>query len=302
MRIEKYQGVKEIKGSKKVKIVNMGHIVEVMAIDKCNFEGLPITKLSKDTYLVNETGEILDYKHTENRTQNKDNLRKTFKKIRHLINYNFKGNQNELTFTITYKENMTDTKKLYEDFRRFILRLKYKYSNIDYLSVVEPQARGAWHCHVLVKFNDLKKVYIPNKEIAEMWGHGFVKVKSIRKDVDNMGAYLSAYLGDVEVNDENMEYICHEYIGKRFELKEVEIEGQKKKFIKGGRLNLYPTGMNIYRKSKGIKYPPEEWIYYSQVKKIVGTATPNYSRVLNIIDDDNKEINSITYEQYNLKR
>ncbi|MGW7157742.1 rolling circle replication-associated protein, partial [Streptomyces sp. NPDC054887] len=62
---------------------------------------------------------------------------------------------------MTYKKNMTDTKKLYSDFQNFIDRLRYKYkkeSSIDYLSVVEPQGRGAWHCHVLMRFNDLDKI------------------------------------------------------------------------------------------------------------------------------------------------
>lgn len=301
MKIERNQELKPIPNSKIVKLVNMGHLIEVMSMDKVTFDGLPVTKINKDQYIVNDTGEIFDYEHTENRTQNKDNLRKTFKKLRHLINYNFQGNKNELAFTITYKENMTDVKQLYVDFKKFMMKLKYKYPNIDYLNVVEPQGRGAWHCHILIRFNGLDKIYIPNKEIAEMWGNGFVKVKAIRQDVDNMGAYLSAYLGDVEVNDENIKEL-HDAGERRFDIKEVEIEGQKKKFVKGGRLHLYPTGMNIYRKSSGILDPPSTWVEYEEVKKIVGTATPNYSTTLTIMDDDSKPINSITYEQYNLKR
>ncbi len=298
MKIKTIQDVKTIPKTKICKVVNMGHIVEVMCMDKLNRDGLPITKLNKHEYVINATGEVQEYQHTENRTQNKDNLRKTFKKIRHLINYNFQGNKNELAFTITYAENMTDVKRLYSDFKKFFLRLRYKYPNVDYLNVVEPQERGAWHCHVLLKFNDVSNIYIPNKEIAELWGQGFVTVKAIRQDVDNMGAYLSAYLGDIELNDDNM----HEYASKNVEVKEVELQGKKKRFVKGGRLHLYPTGMNIYRKSKGILIPEESWVEYQEVKKIVGNGTPHYSKTIDIVDDNNISINSITYEQYNLKR
>jgi hypothetical protein len=301
VKIEKHQGSDFIEDSKKVKVINMGHLVEVMAIEKCNRNGLPITKLSKDQYVVNETGEIKDYEHTDNSLQNRDNLRKTFKKIRHLINYNFRGNKNELAFTITYKENMTDVKRLYKDFERFIKRIRYKYPDIDYLSVVEPQGRGAWHSHVLVKVNGVEKVYIPNKELADLWGNGFVTVKAIRQNVDNMGAYLSAYLGDVELNNENVQELA-EAGYRKYEVKEVEIEGIKKKFIKGGRLHMYPTGMNIYRKSEGIKHPPEEWLKYAEVKKIVGSTKPNYTETLSIFDDEGEELNTISYEHYNLKR
>ena len=51
----------------------------------------------------------------------------------------------------------------------------------------------------LLKFIRLNKIYIPNKKINEMWGNGFVVVKVIKvikQNVDNLGAYLSAYLGD----------------------------------------------------------------------------------------------------------
>jgi hypothetical protein len=77
----------------------MNHLVEVMYMKNSNRDGLPITKISKDEYILDGTGEIFEYEHTENRTQNKDNLRKTFKNLRHLINYNFGNSSNELAFT-----------------------------------------------------------------------------------------------------------------------------------------------------------------------------------------------------------
>lgn len=297
--------VDKIPASKLVKVCDMGHITEVMSVDKLCLLPPPITKLNQDLFVINETGEVKEYQHTENRSQNVDNLRRTFKQIRHIINFNFSGGDNELAFTLTYAENMTDTKRLYKDFEKFFKRLRYRYGkNIDYFSVVEPQGRGAWHCHVLLRFNDMDKVFIPNAEIAAMWGQGFVTVKAIRKDVDNLGAYLSAYLGDIELTPENQKVIaecCPENIDK-YEVKVVEVDGTKKRFIKGGRLHLYPTGMNIYRKSRGIKIPDSTYMPYSEAKKIVRSATPNYTTMVCILDDNNHEVNRIIYEQYNSRR
>lgn len=305
MKVLKNQPLEEIKSQKKVKLTDMGNIKEIMYLEKrCN-KPFGIKKINADEYILLDTGEIKEFNKIENRSQDKESLRKTFKHIRELINTNFNGCPNELCFTITYKENMTDTKVLYDDFRKFMKKIKYKYEDVDYINVVEPQGRGAWHCHVLLKFNSHKKIYIPNKEIAEMWGHGFVTVKAIKRNIDNLGAYLSAYLGDVELNDDNIAELVHDGVitpGQAVKVKEIDVDGVKKKFIKGGRLSYYPSGMNIYRASRGIKQPTVIHVSYEEAKKIVGAATPTYSTRTVILDDDDQVLNSITYEQYNLKR
>lgn len=295
-----------IEGQKKIKLTDMGNIKEIMYLQKKNFKPFRIKKISSTEYIVLDTGEIKEYQKIENRSQDKESLRKTFKKIRQLINTNFVGSSNELCFTITYKENVMDPKILYKDFDKFMKKLKYKYKSVDYINVVEPQGRGAWHCHILLKFNNHSKIYIPNREISEMWGRGFVKVKAMRKDVDNLGAYLSAYLGDVELDDNNYSELVDTgaiKIGQSLNVKEVEINGVKKKFIKGGRLSYYPPGMNIYRCSRGIKQPTViDNITYEEAKKIVGEGTPTYSTRTLVLDDEDSILNTIIYEQYNLKR
>lgn len=306
MKVLKNQPLVEINSKKKIKLTDMGNIKEIMYLQKSTIQPFGIKKISKNEYMVVATGEILEYKNrSENRSQDKESLRKTFKKLRELINTNFVGNRNELCFTITYKENVRDPKVLYKDFDKFMKKLKYRYGSVDYINVVEPQERGAWHCHILLRFNDLKKAYIPNKEISEMWGKGFVKVKAMKKDIDNLGAYLSAYLGDIEITDSNATQLVQDgaiKVGQSISIKEIEIEGKKKKFIKGGRLHYYPTGMNIYRASRGIKQPIVSHISYEDAKKIVGAATPTYSTCTLIQDDNENIVNTIVYEQYNLKR
>lgn len=301
-RFESMEG-KDIRSYEKVKVKRMNEIIEVMHIKNDSLGGLAnVVKISKDKYMIVDTGEVREYKKSENRGQNIESLKKTFRKIRDLINNNFVGAANELHITLTYAENMRDTKRLYEDFKNFMKRFRYRFKyDVDYISVVEPQGRGAWHLHLLLKFNGLDKIYIHNDDIAKVWGHGFTKTKSL-EGVDNIGAYLSAYLADVEMNKETIRDMFMSRHGQ-VEIKEVEVEGITKKYIKGGRLHYYPPGMNIYRKSKGIKFPEEQYMKFSEIKKEVGSAKPTFSRTVLIKDDmTNQVLNEITYLCYNLRR
>lgn len=285
-----------IKPTSVVTLTEMGHISEIQRMERQN-QQQTIRKISKDEYVVLETGEIKEFNHIENRSQSMNSLRQTFKKLRYLINNNFVGAKNELHMTLTYAENMTDTERLYADFKRFMMRLKRKYKgqSIDYLNVIEPQERGAWHCHLLIRFNDVGSIFLENKKIAEMWGQGFVTIRSLA-EVDNIGAYLSAYLSDIELTDET-EPIAYT---DGTEIVEKTVEGQKKKFIKGGRLHMYPPSMKLYRKSRGIVPPTRKKMTYEDAKKAVGSAQPHYSKTYDILTDDFK--NTIHFEQYNSKR
>lgn len=288
-----------------VVVTRMKHIIEVQHMERMNTT-MPIRKIDSDRYVELATGEIKEFEKAVNKAQSYVSLHKTFKKMRFLINHNFDGARNELHITLTYAENMTDTERLYFDFDKFMKRLRYKYRNtstIDFMNVPEPQGRGAWHCHVLLRFNDLEEIFIPNGELRELWGHGFVKIKSL-KDIDNIAAYLSAYLTDIEFNlDPTSEIdtkIILTAIKEEREIVEKEVEGAQKKFIKGGRLHMYPSEMNLIRKSKGIKYPPRTKEKYYKIKKEVGSAKPNFQRQYKIEKDN--FTNTITFEQYNLKR
>lgn len=279
----------------KVTVTDMGHLIEIQHMQRRNTE-CHIRKIDADRYVYLETGEIFEFEKSENRSDNENSLRQTFKKLRRLINMNFKGQPNELFVTFTFAKESFDTKMIYQDFNKFVKRLKYRYKDsttIDYLNVVEPHASGQWHSHMLIRFNDLDKIYIPNQELAELWSHGFVTIKSL-KDVDNIGAYVSAYLADLPVPDN--------FIAKS-ETTQVlvkEVDGEYKKFIKGGRLQWYPPGMNLYRKSKGILHPISEEMDYKMAQKKVGSVKPHFKKSYTVERDNFK--NTITIEQYNLKR
>lgn len=274
----------------------MNHIVEVQYMEKVNTKA-HIRKLDSDSYVDLNTGEIREFEHTENRSQGENSLRKTFNKLRELVRTNFNGSANELFITLTYRGDLqtNDTKVVYNDFKKFMMRLKYNYSNlttIDYINVLEPHASGKFHMHALLRFNDLDTIYIPNEELAKIWGNGYVVIQSLR-NVDDIGAYVSAYLTDIEVSKD-----CTSNVKSV----EKEVNGQKKKFVKGARLIFYPPGVNIYRKSKGIKEPIKEHMTYEKAKKKLGAATPNFRYGIELIDNDNDFQNTLIKEQYNLKR
>jgi hypothetical protein len=281
-----------------VTVTDMGHLQEVQYLQHRNNEAT-IRKLDKDHYEVVKTGETKAFNHSENRKDSLNSLRQTFKKLRYLINANFRGNSNELHCVLTYPENMRDTKRLYSDVKNFVLRLKYYFKDsttIDYINVVEPQGRGAWHCHLLLRFNDVEKIFIPNAELRKMWRHGFVTIKSLR-DVDNVGAYLSAYLTDLDIDDNTSTGVAVEKL-----VNNSDGTVTSKRVIKGARLHLYPTGMRLYRKSKGIVEPDRKVMLYSVFKEKVGeSANPHYRTGIHLSDEDGYE-NNIIYEQYNLKR
>jgi hypothetical protein len=195
-------------------------------------------------------------------------------------------------------------------FRRY-LKKKFKIENVEYINAVEPQGRGAWHCHVVFVFNQ-KAPYIPNSELSAVWQHGFVSVRKL-DDVDNVGAYLTAYLGDVEVDEAITDNLIKVPEGVTVSniiadgkfVKEVEFvadtgEKIKKKYLKGARLKMYPTGCHIWRASKGIKKPVVSWQRNEQALEIVKGHTLTFESTLEVCVDDFETV--INKKYYNSKR
>ncbi|MCX8129413.1 MAG: hypothetical protein N3I35_04850 [Clostridia bacterium] len=308
----------------------MNDHIEVIHIDRKSENLLSYIKLNKETYAVidRNTGEILEtkeYKLNENRAQNTSGLKRTMKNIRDLINNNFTGANNELFLTLTYRHTdgkpMTDVNKASSDFEHFIKRFRRKcrkFPDIEYIAVLEPQESGAWHWHLLVMFTNWtrdRQIKIDNNAVIEpLWRHGFTKTKALNNN-DNIGAYLSAYLTNVEINEQNKDVVFSSVYksGEEIVIAEKEVKGEagkkiKKKFIKGGRLHYYPSGTNIYRCSRGIKKPTPQLMIYSEVREtIIGDKVPDFARTIVIEGEINdggitRTLNTITYEHYNLKR
>lgn len=290
-----------------VTVTKMGHITEIQYMQKMNHTAT-IKKLSKDEYCDLATGEIKEFKHMDVRTDSYNSLRQTFKKLRYLINNNFRGRKNELFVTLTFKPDETgwrpmvgDNKYLSKCFTAFNRKLQAKYGveNVQFIRVLEPHADGHAHYHVLLRFDGYNSIYISNGELAEMWGKGHVTVHSL-KNVDNIGAYVSAYLTDVEFNEETDAGTVFKAMQEDRRLEIKKVDGEEKKFIKGGRLHMYPSGKQIYNKSKDMSMPERERMTYKKAKKIVGSAEPHYSKKYEIESED--FTNTVIFQQYNSER
>ncbi|MGB9133455.1 MAG: hypothetical protein WCB90_12745, partial [Methanosarcina sp.] len=124
--------------------------------------------------------------------------------------------------------------------------------------------------------------------------------------IDNVGAYLTAYLGDMEISEfKNMSDVeKNNFRGYGFKELEVEENGKKvsKAIIKGGRLHLYPPKFNLYRCSKGIEKPKVSYEEEFQAQKKISAATLTFERTIKITDTNSSYDNTINYRYYNLKR
>ena len=205
---------------------------------------------------------------------------------------------------------MRDTERLYKDFRDFNKRMKYYLSKqgfkYEYIVAMEPQGRGAWHAHMLMIF-DSKPPYIDNDTVmAKLWGHGYTKTKKLDGNIDNLGAYLTAYLGDMELQETVDSGLINMAIDGHYHISEVEVEEDGKKiskaFIKGLRMVLYPPKFNIYRCSRGIKKPVVSYESEISAQKKISAATLTFERTIKLTDSDSDYINHINYRYYNKVR
>lgn len=135
-----------------------------------------------------------EYGSGANKEENYRNTQKSRREaVRNLCTTNFDSTSKFVT--LTFKDglsfNITDVKSCNAAFNLFIKRLKYRYSELRYLAVIEFQdanGRGAVHYHMICNLPFVKK-----SELQKIWGNGFVKINAIDK-VDNVGAYISKYM------------------------------------------------------------------------------------------------------------
>lgn len=303
----------KVEHNEMVRIKEMGNIIEVMWSDSY-FSKCHIKRLNKDFYIDLRTGETKEFKHIENRACDLASVSKSLGKLRDYLNTNITDVSRCRWVTLTYAENMTDPKKLYNDFKMFNRELRKQVGHYEYIVAMEPQGRGAWHAHVVMIF-DKKAPFIHNDIIWSCWSKKGFKQRSIDgkgynytvtkklDDVDNVGAYLTAYLGDMEMSEVLETGLINDYLGKQVKIKEVEVEEdgemKSKKYVKGARLRLYPPKFNIFRCSRGIKKPT---VYYNSeevAQKKVSSAKLTYEKTIHLSDKENDFEKTISYRYYN---
>lgn len=277
-----------------------GDTVTLRAVQNHN-EECPIEKIDNDTFVVRSTGELKKYNHDkQGRLAHKNNLRKTFNKIRDLVNANVTVlNQSHVLFvTLTFAENMQNPYKAYNEFKKFTGRLKtyclkHEYSVPKYISVIEPQARGAFHFHVLLIFPN-EAPFITNVEMEKIWANGFTDVQRLQGNVTNVGLYLTAYMSDIVIDDESGNEIVIDSKDKN----------KKSSVKKGARLHFYPKGLHIVRHSRDIEMPTEiATDYQSAIEQIreIPAMTLDYETTFEIKDETTGFENVIQKKYYSVK-
>lgn len=225
-------------------------------------------------YVDLSTGEVRTMKPKSLfRGENLRYLKNSLSNLSKIIDANIARYSSFLIFTLTYRDNMTDTKQLKNDFNSFWKRLVYSVGEkgaTEYIAAAEPQNRGAWHWHIVVF--QKKKTFIPMKKINAIWSHGFVKTDKRKKveNSDSIGKYLSGYLADIPFDEmENYQEILLKFFKEKKHLPIKELENNKK-IVKGVRMLLYPANFRPFRYSKGIVKPKEEkkHLSFEEVKQI----------------------------------
>lgn len=283
-----------------LKVTIAGSVIDVMQQERPTRPPEIIWSDDRKTYTIVATGEVRTAKKRKTRTDDKtaiDEMRKSMRRMRQLINANWSGDRNELMITLTYAECMTDAKRLKKDMEKWIKKAKRRLGEIKYLYVVEPQARGAWHAHCLLKQLSAHSTYWPAEDVADCWGHGYVKVKRL-DSCDNVGAYLSAYLTNLPTAAEDDELTANVDAALGDDV-------PSKAAIKGERLHLYPKGMHYYRASKNLDQPITKKMRptSAEYQALIAGADQRFARTIELYDDatadkDAVYVNSITQLQY----
>lgn len=357
MQIKKLEINKRPALHNEVKVTTAGHITEVVSVSNPSHKA-PIVRLDKDHYaLTRELEEFgvepwlvragaypeLVNEFTDRATLRSDNIaevRKTIRRIRGVINANAFDISRLRWVTLTYAENMTDTKRLYVDFSNFIKRLRYELGHFEYIVICEPQGRGSWHMHLILIFEG-QAPFIPNEvpskpfhgvydaskrwsenyaalisdsrcnaPLFKAWRNGWVVVKRFT-NVDNLGAYVSAYLTDMELEDFNQlpqSVVDSATLGGAIGIVK-EINGKSKRFVKGARLFLYPVGFRMFRTSRGVKRPDERYMSEFEAEALIDednlTGESTVQLEFDFLGDDNSyhtSVRTINRRYYNSLR
>lgn len=189
------------------KIVIAGNVCEVTTYKE------PILKTFKNKIEKQKREQTEEVKR-ENQIRS---IRRTTKRIRTLANANYVPGRSSF-LTLTFKENLTDYDVAFSYWDLFKKRVEYKIKQkLQYLGVVEFQTkyyeetgRRAIHFHICLFNVD----YLDQQWLYETWNKvttgGGVNIKAL-KEVDNIGAYLTHYLG----KDLDAQLRFEEYTGKK---------------------------------------------------------------------------------------
>ena len=226
-----------------IKVIQTGHVVEVYEVERIPFIGEKRHKEEFDFdatdmyYLFNDSPEELQERNKqlafdvftkkmleklergdrtlERREQTVRDAKNTLKRI---ANANF--SEINLFVTLTYKDHVTSVSEGDKHFSDFIADLREETGQkFNYVAVREFTKIGRLHYHLMTDVHltwdddpDILKSL--ERDVAKVWGHGFVDIQRMDKHksrqgrfkdkgVDNVGAYLTKYFSK-SIDDERL--------------------------------------------------------------------------------------------------
>lgn len=229
-----------------------------------DIKNINITRLSKNQYIDNYTGEVKEYHYSEYKTL--DNIKQQFKNIPRLIKGYFDCDNTERFITLTYSYIMNNPYVLPYDFKKFINKINRRYGKCRYIYIKEPNGKGSWHTHSLIKRLDGKPFNITDEALRRLWGNGYAVSNEIPYNTYTLPQYF-----DVKRYDD-----------------------------KKSRLIYYPPYLNIYGCSKDMKIEKING-QYKDLKPSEMTKIYDSEKEYIMVNQDDGEITGqwkTAYEQY----
>jgi hypothetical protein len=140
---------------------------------------------------------LLSVKGKNGKKKRADNVARTRQNVYRLVEANTEKDVSQF-FTLTFRENIQDTKKANAIFRNFIRRVSYHFGiHVKYIVVLEFQKRGAIHYHgIFFNVPEMTK-----KDLQALWLSDSPQVDiEYPKGIRSVGAYIAKYIGK-DLND-----------------------------------------------------------------------------------------------------
>ena len=235
-------------------------------------------KLDSNTGLNLETGEVIEFKRSQNRSQRMCDFKRSLSMLRDIIKLNVVELKKCFFITLTYEDNISDREVLKKDFDNFIRKFRRRFGNCEYINAIEYQNRGALHCHLIVIFDEIPTFTITNDDIKKCWKHGSSNIGPVTS-AEADAKYLTNFLFEYKVEKEDSDNIF-----------------KTKKQRKGERVCYYPSHSRLFNCSQGIKRPEViKNIPYSEALSMFNSI--ELTNALSIYNDDG---NIVTIENYKI--
>lgn len=237
-------------------------------------------KLDSNTGLNLETGEVIEFKRSQNRSQRMCDFKRSLSTLRDIIKLNVVELEKCFFITLTYEDNISDREVLKKDFNNFIRKFRRRFGNCEYINAIEYQNRGALHCHLIVIFDEIPTFTITNDDIIKCWKHGSVNIGPVTS-AEADAKYLTNFLFEYKEEKEDLDYIF-----------------KNKKQRKSERVCYYPSHSRLFNCSQGIKRPEViKNIPYNEAISMFDSI--ELTNTLSIYNDDG---NIVTIENYKINK